>query len=242
MKIAGMLRVKNEARWIAEVLRSMQPICGSIVMFDDHSTDDTVLIASGIPGVHVILSDFAGVDEARDKNLLVAQTMKIADKPDWIVHIDGDEVLDPKAIPAIMRAVQVPQWSRTYRFQVCYLWDRPDQWRIDRLYGDFWRGSLFYTPGSSLRFRQTGFGGNFHCGNIPADIADDQDQLLGARLKHYGYMDREQRLAKYRWYNSIDPNNGLEDGYRHIVQGDVDEIPAEATLKHAGPLKLAAWP
>jgi hypothetical protein len=55
---------------------------------------------------------------------------------------------------------------------------------------------------------------------------------------HYGYMDREDRIKKYRYYQSVDPNNELEDGYRHIVQGDIPEVPADAVLKVAGPLKL----
>jgi hypothetical protein len=40
----------------------------------------------------------------------------------------------------------------------------------------------------------------------------------GYRLKHYGYMTREQRQAKYKWYTTIDANNALEDNYRHLAE------------------------
>jgi hypothetical protein len=51
-------------------------------------------------------------------------------------------------------------------------------------------------------------------------------------------MRRSDRLMKYRWYNTTDPNNEREDCYRHMVQGDLPEVPAYLKLKRAGPLRL----
>jgi hypothetical protein len=62
--------------------------------------------------------------------------------------------------------------------------------------------------------------------------------MCRARLIHYGYIDRAMRLAKYDFYNTLDPDNALEDRYRHIVAGDIPEVPAHITTKWAGPLKL----
>jgi glycosyltransferase involved in cell wall biosynthesis len=39
--IIGLLRIKNEARWIERVVRSIQPVCGRNLIFDDHSTEGT---------------------------------------------------------------------------------------------------------------------------------------------------------------------------------------------------------
>jgi hypothetical protein len=36
--------------------------------------------------------------------------------------------------------------------------------------------------------------------------------------------------------------NTLEDNYRHTVQGDIPEVPSDATLMHAGPLMLKKLP
>jgi hypothetical protein len=46
--IIGLLRIKNEARWIARVVRSIQPVCGRILIFDDHSTDGTPEICESL--------------------------------------------------------------------------------------------------------------------------------------------------------------------------------------------------
>jgi hypothetical protein len=61
---------------------------------------------------------------------------------------------------------------------------------------------------------------------------------MNVRLYHLGYMCPEDRLRKYQWYNTIDPENESEDRYRHMVQGDIPEVPAHLKLKHAGPLRL----
>jgi len=62
--------------------------------------------------------------------------------------------------------------------------------------------------------------------------------LTTARLLHYGYIDRDMRLAKWDFYNTVDPDNVLEDRYRHIVAGDIPEVPAWVRTKWAGPLTL----
>lgn len=251
LRIAGMMRIRNEERWIAEVLRSMKEICtAGIVIFDDTSDDQTrvevLRVAnefrhSGGPEIVWLPSPFAralGIDEARDKEYLLARTME-AINPDWILCIDGDEVLAPDAAPSILGCIKHgDMWA--YSIRVCYAWDNPDTIRIDGIYGNFWRPSLFYTRVTDGQFRRSGAGGNFHCSNVPADLLRVQG-ICKARIKHYGYLDRAKRLEKYAWYNRIDPGNESEDCYRHMVQGDIEEIPYNAELKHAGPLRLAPW-
>lgn len=233
MTIAAMLRVKNEARWIEQVIDSILPLSSDIVVLDDHSTDDTVAIANGA-GATVIPSPFEGLDEARDKNFLLGAVM--ATKADWVLCIDGDEVLEPSGIEKIH--LELDTWPITARppdafsFRILYLWDRPDQIRTDGIYGKFQRPSLFrLKPGQ--KFRTTPYGKNFHCGNVP-DFMGAQTTDIG--LLHYGYLHREDRLRKYAWYNEMDPKNSFEDGYRHMVIGDL--FPAESKFRHAGPLKV----
>ena len=43
-KIVAMLGIKNEERWIAKTLESLEEICDSIVILDDGSEDNTVKI------------------------------------------------------------------------------------------------------------------------------------------------------------------------------------------------------
>jgi hypothetical protein len=87
---------------------------------------------------------------------------------------------------------------------------------------------------------------NFHCSSIPQELLY-KSVGTDVRLLHYGYMDKADRIRKWHWYNSIDPVNVGEGfdrrrpdrgSYPHIVQGDIPEVPASASLMHAGPLEL----
>lgn len=230
----GMLRVKNEARWIERSIASILPLCSLVLVMDDHSTDDTLRLAEAMPRVNAFESPFSGLDEARDKNLLLDRATEF--NPDWIVCIDGDEVMAPGAADKLQVAMQ----DITYQclsLRVLYLWDCEDQVRTDGVYGDFHRESVF-RPAAGARFSANGNGGNFHCGNVPWALRQNRRVLPDVPLLHFGYLHSEDRLRKYHFYNEKDPNNILEDRYSHIVQGDLPEFPADARLVHGGPLRL----
>ena len=235
-RFVGALRIKNEARWIGEVLERALGLCSTIYVLDDHSTDETPAICASFgERVQVIPSPFIGLDEARDKNYLL--TRLVAVRPDWVLWIDGDEVLE-QAGPGLLRAAADAAGSKIAAFglRIAYLWDGPEQVRMDGLWGRFNRPSFFRLQGQplgDLYFPSTAAGGNFHCGNVPRGLRGEVHRLR-VRLKHYGYLERAHRQAKYVWYNQRDPGNEREDQYRHLA-----EIPG---ARHApGPAEFARW-
>jgi glycosyltransferase involved in cell wall biosynthesis len=236
-----MLRVQDEARWIDRVIRAMWQCCDRIVVFDDDSVDNTVAICESMNAT-VYRSPFEGLNEAKDKNFLLEKVEEL--NPDWVLHLDGDEELAPGGAERI-RSLTALEFD-SYRFHFLYLWDRPDQIRTDGVYRHYSRGSMFrFRPG--LRFPDTAHGGNFHCGNVPEPGSQAEADV---KILHYGYLHREDRIRKYIKYNKEDPESVPEDRYRHIVQGDVPEVPADMQqwrgfgwapqgfLQHAGPLRL----
>lgn len=240
--IYGIMRIKNEQRWIARVLESQLKVADQVLILDDHSTDDTVAICRQFNGVTVFESPFEGLDETRDKNWLLDKLREVAKADDPVICIDGDEELAPGSYDEIRQLAAMTNGPDSYRFQVLYLWDRPDQIRVDGIYGRFTRSSFFRFRPSARFVSQTA--GGFHCGNVPQPVALG---VSGVKILHYGYMYRADRIRKWNWYSSIDPTNraeGYDDrypqrkSYPHIVQGDVPEVPAGAILMHAGPLKV----
>lgn len=243
-KIAGMLRVKNESRWIKRVIESLMPLCDAgVFVMDDGSTDETRELCRQ-SGAEALPSPFQGelLNEARDKNWLMERILNRAN-PDWILCIDGDEELVSCDIPLIRKACESAAFD-CYTLQVLYLWDSPNQWRVDGPYSDMKRHSLF-RPRKGMEFKSlyqrakqpvhTGL----HVSNAPVwRIEPSRTGKLPARLLHYGYLDRQDRIRKFEWYTSIDPGNEIEDSYRHIVVGDLPELPANTVTKHAGPLQL----
>lgn len=235
MKIIGMARVKNESRWISRVLNAALTLCDEVLVFDDHSTDDTPGICRLTPRVTLIESPFEGLDESRDKNWMLWRVAAL--KPDAILFFDGDEELEPSGAEKIRAAISRNPHAEAWSLPIIYLWDSPDQMRADGVYGRFKRPSVFrWIPGR--KFGSTTAGGNFHCGNVPGPIHQRKVANCDARLLHFGYLHREDRIRKFDFYSRIDPNNELEGRYLHVVQGDVPEVPPDIRLKHAGPLRL----
>lgn len=242
MKIVGMLRIKNEARWIERCIGSILPICSEIFILDDHSTDGTPEICKAIPKVALFESPFEGLNEVRDKNYLLERVE--SSQPDWIVAIDGDEMLAPQSVEKLSSMVsdcRTPSISP----RILYLWNSEDQVRMDGVYHDFHRESIFRPNGA--RFIETRNGANFHCGNVPLEQRQRRQVVNDVVLLHFGYMRREDRLRKWEFYNANDPKNRCEGydsrypnrrTYPHMVQGDVPEVPADVRLMHAGPLKI----
>lgn len=262
MRSLGMLRVKNEARWIEAAIASILPVCDRILVMDDHSEDGTPWLAASFPNVTLFDSPFADLNECRDKNWLLEKAR--ADGADWIVMIDGDEKLAEGGQQKLLDAMG--NWdTHSISLRIPYLWDREDQIRVDGVYGEFRRHSAFraknYVYTSSTP-------GGFHCGNVPAR-AMLQAVTIDSTLLHFGYLHAADRARKYAWYNSKDPSNFTEDQYRHIaagldvpheeliaaqkrmrLEGGLPELkpfeilpaapPATARTMHAGPLRLEA--
>lgn len=282
----AMLRIKNESRWIEEVIRSTFQLCDKVFVLDDHSSDGTKDMIRRIDDrVVVFNSPFEGLNEARDKNWLYDEIIRYC-KPEWILCIDGDEVLEGSAGEAIRRGIAEHPEVDAWALKIEFLWNARNQVRTDRIYGDFWRPSLFRPlhedptkPDSAallreFRFQSTPFGRhvngdkpNLHCSSVPQRRIHGFKRIP-ARLKHYGYMQRDWRVVKLDFYTSIDWLNEAEDCYRHMCQGDgpiltgelprimelrergmlteadvrsLIDIPNSARLVHAGPVEFSVW-
>lgn len=243
-RIIGAMRVKNEGRWIKRCIESLFPLCDAVYVMDDGSTDGTVDEANRcLKGeVEVITSPFLGLglDEARDKNYLLAQVA--SEKPNYILWIDGDEELEPGGAEKILRAIAEHPETPAFNLRFYYLWNNTKTVRWDRWYAGVKRPSLFKNI-NGVRFRSfyegRGVHSGLHTSNCPFDLTREVRDT-DCFLIHYGYIFGDDRIAKYQYYNRLDPNNPMEDGYRHMVIGDV--FPSDSVFAHAGPLMLVSAP
>jgi glycosyltransferase involved in cell wall biosynthesis len=229
-----MLRVKNESRWIEEVITSLKRLCDPIIVMDDGSEDSTAAICAA-NGAIVYQSPYSDLNEARDKDWLLLKVEQHCAAGTWVLCIDGDEVLE-EAGPAKIKAVIANRGAEAYTFKILYLWDSRHSVRVDGVYSRFYRPSMFRLQ-HGMSFQRTDASGNLHCSSVPAACIGRCEQT-DIRLLHLGYMLRSDRLRKYDWYTRIDGQNQAEDGYRHMVIGDI--FPATSAFVHAGPLKLEA--
>ena len=83
-KITCIYRVKNEARFIEQSIKSVVDLCSEIIVLDDNSTDNTVEICSSFDKVSDIITPRGtGLDEVRDRNYLFETARK--NNPEFIL-------------------------------------------------------------------------------------------------------------------------------------------------------------
>lgn len=231
--ITGMMRVKNEMRWLPRVVERLRACCDEVIVLDDHSTDGTTEWLS--ENVDRVLIGPVNADEVFSKNVLLGEVLNACD-PSHIVCIDGDEEFAPGAAELVRAVLTGDSPALAYSLPVRYLWNDASTVRVDGVYRRFARPSIF-APQPGVWFEGTDSGNNFHCSNVPAALWHEAVRIE-APLLHYGYMYVEDRVRKYEWYNSVDPHNYKEDCYRHMVVGDLYE--AASKFRHGGPLELEA--
>ncbi len=221
-KLIAMMRVKNEEEWLKKSILSMLPITDKIVILDDGSIDGTPEICAAFPElVEYHRQDEKFIDEARDKNHLLKWALD--HNPDWILAMDGDEVLEELAPQTIVNEIQLldpknPQYTVFY-LHFLYFWNSPDTYRVEPgIYSNFWQARLFSLKNQNrhLAFLPTQHGSNFHCGSIPGNLRN-LPRKLDVKVKHYGYLDSEQRERKYRWYCNNDPEQASQGYYEHLT-------------------------
>jgi glycosyltransferase involved in cell wall biosynthesis len=238
LKFVGMMNIKDEERWIARVLESALKVCEVVCVIDDHSLDRTKQICREFDRVELWPSPFEPKkNKTRDKNFIYGKAK--AHDPDWIVTVDGDEILEDDTLSILEKEVEETVTS-AFALQILYVWNQEGWIRTDGVYRHFYRPSVFrHFRDSRIKYQGTPWRGNLHCPNVPQELLHQHGRSK-ARILHYGYYDRSLRLKKYNALMEVDPNNEGEDCYRHVIQGDVDQIPPQATLKHAGPLEITA--
>jgi len=197
-------------------------ICDEIVVLDDGSTDNTFQICKKFPKVVDIhhQSDLP-FNETRDKNTLLQ--MALRRNPDFILTLDGDEIFMPNSKKVFWDELNNNPEADIFEFQELYIWDQPNKYRCDGIFGNTWPRKLLRTKNQpkDLRFEGTPYPGNAHCLSLPNNAKGWENPAKSkVKLLHYGYYDESLRKKKYDFYNKIDPNNIVFDGYKHILSGN----------------------
>lgn len=214
-----MYRIKNEERWIEKSLESASEICHSIVILDDGSTDNTVKICKEFDKIKEIhRQENEPFDVIRDGNKLLNLALK--QKPDFLLRLDGDEIIQPnvKKILAEELNILYPEIS-IFEFQSFHVWDKPYQYRVDGMYSNIWHPKLLRLKDQPKNLTYIPYSGSkLHSTLIPTNAAGWEKSIRSKiKIFHYGNYDEELRRGKFQFYNQMDPNNKIFDGYKHII-------------------------
>ena len=119
---SAVIIANNESKHISRCINSLQNITDDVVVVDSGSTDDTPSIARSL-GARVFLHTFEGY--GANKNFGTLQT-----KNNWIISLDGDEVLSPELTLSIQNLI--PEKGCVYALNslvnYCGKWIRHSGW------------------------------------------------------------------------------------------------------------------
>ena len=199
-KITAIYRVKNEARFIEQSIKSVVDLCSEIIVLDDNSTDGTVEICSSFDKVSDIIKPRGTeLDEVRDRNYLFETARK--NNPEFILSVDGDEIFMPNVSEVLFEEISIihPN-SDVFDFQFLTLWDKVNTIRTDGIFGNYWQKRLLRMKSQpySLLLVENDNPGNLHCGSIPPDsIGFKNPAKSSVKIFHLASLDEEVRKRKY---------------------------------------------
>jgi glycosyltransferase involved in cell wall biosynthesis len=210
MKMLGLMRVKNEARWLEACLRA-QDFCDHIIVLDDNSTDETHAICYEFDGsITYIKKPYdAGYEEGPDREFLVRQARYY--NPEWICSMDGDEVLLEDTWDRIKDALDNPE-IRVIEALNLHLWNSEYTVRVDGNWGSQYRQRFWRFKSGPLTYEKD------HC-SLPNEITERPFTRLGVKMKHYGNIyaaDRQRRYERYLKCGYDWPIIVSEDGLKLI--------------------------
>ncbi|MGQ8875025.1 glycosyltransferase family 2 protein [Paenibacillus sp. TSA_86.1] len=216
----SMIVRNEEQRYLRQALETHRPWIDRAVIIDDGSTDGTAAMCrellQGIPLVLVENPVSLFSDEVSLRKQQWEET--IATNPEWILNLDADEILTPDF--GVLRDKMLSGSEEAIYFRLFDMWSET-AYREDT----FWQAHVYYRaflvryrPGMVCEWKET----PQHCGRFPISIQHLPYACHEPRVKHYGWAREEDRVRKYRRYQSLDPDAryGWKEQYESILDAE----------------------
>lgn len=195
IKLSAYIITLNEEAHLDEVLSSLAG-ADEIVIVDSGSTDQTLAIAQR-HGARVIHQDWLGF--AQQKAFAMSQCQH-----DWVINLDGDEVLPAGGVAAIKQAIaQYPEH--------CFAFHRDDYFMGASMRFAKMKYFRKVYPKSAAKWRETDLVHEHIDIALPMRIlpviikhyGHDSTEILAAKKNRYSTLKAQQRLQKSRRFSAL---------------------------------------
>lgn len=199
MKICGFVKVRNESEKgnLERCLNNLKKYCTEIAVCDDSSDDNSQEIIKKYTEHLIVLPDEFD-KELEHKQKLLDYVLKNI-KPDWIVWIDGDEILEKRAVEGIPKLCKFGDIFNVdcFQFHEINLWRSQCWYRLDNRFNDLWKINLWKNNGN-LKFDTSP---GLHKPQHPQGLT----RMLRTNLQliHYGFSTAELITEKYKKYRDF---------------------------------------
>lgn len=215
-KVICITPIKNEA-WILPIfLKSASLWADHIIISDQGSTDESVIIAKSFEKVILIENKELGYNEAERQAQLIDEARKIKGNDNIFMALDADELL--------VNYHDNPEWEALKN-------ETPGT--------TFWLPWLNILPGFEHFYASTGGemlfgyindnrkhkGNTIHSPRVPSDLTEKRVIFKDLKIFHFQYALKERLLSKHRWYECFEkikhPHRNNIDIYRQYHHIDL---------------------
>ncbi len=217
VRLLALTAVRDEAEHLPGLLDNVAPQVDGIVALDDGSTDASAELLAGHPAVTELIRnppDRPAWDERGNIRAVVEAAAR--HDPEWVVWIDADERLehDVRRRAELVIARGRPFGYRAYNLRLRDLWDAPDTYRADGVWGRK-RAPRLWRYRDDHEFDERPFHGvkvprqDWNGGRIPT---------AGLELYHLRMIRPEDREERRRRYEQLDPDARWQPrGYAYLT-------------------------
>lgn len=213
-KLVCMLRVKDGILFVNEWLKNMEKLVDEIVVVDNGSKDGTFEILSKHPKVVNIVRT-EGFDEGRDKNLLYEMARERM--PDWLLWLDIDELFELSLTRAKLNKLLTKTKANRIFFRRFHFID-------EKHFNAKWYWIKYISSPDRVLWREqkTGYFENIVFNNGLIKGIAGRASISHYRIKHLGYVYKNEVKKKLEIYRKIDPT--LKDTYNSIQFDDDNKM------------------
>lgn len=219
LRLIATLMVRDEARYLPGLLANLAPQVDGIVALDYGSTDATAALLAASPLVVALLRDppeRERWDEPGGHRRLVAAA--VAQGADWILSIDADERVERDFRERAERVIRRGRWFgfTAYALTLRELWDAPDRYRTDGVWGRKRVARLFRARADHRHDDRP-----LHAAKAPL-----QGKVLGRYppadlvIYHLRMIRPEDRIARRDRYLALDPQARWQPGIGYDYLAD----------------------
>jgi glycosyltransferase involved in cell wall biosynthesis len=221
VRLLAILVFRNEMKYLPDYFRNVAPHVDGIVALDDGSTDGSGEFVRNQPGVLELVQRPCREphvwDEPENRRLVLEAAYRHA--PDWLVVVDADERLERGFRERAESEIAHASLNGTLAFRIWMreLWDFPDTFRVDGIWGKKYPFRLF-----KARPDHEYDGREFHGYWAPLNSTQPgQFSVADLVIYHLKTMHFADRMKRQERYKQLDPQNiWQEQGYDYMT----DEI------------------
>lgn len=230
-KLTAIMQVHNEAdRYLETTLENLSSFVDEIVVVDDASTDQSVMLCKKYPKVRHMVELKTSLFHQEWKLRKILWEAAVSTEPDWLLSVDADELYETKAQNEIHRLINQEDYDwlgfRLFDFWGCMTHYREDEhWNIHKRHT---MTAVRYMPCYHYFYPEW----NHHVPRLPSTCGLLPGLRTELRVKHLGWAcSEEERYRKYARYMKNDPEakwgslahyESILDPYPNLVEWKED--------------------